>query len=228
MSAQICVIGSGYVGLTTAACFAHLGHHVVCTDIDAPRVDRLIAGECPILEQGLDNLLREGLAGGRLTLHHRQRGGGRRRVRLPLRADAPGRRRLRRPVLHRGGGRPDRPGARGRHRGHQQVDRPGRLHPRGRAGARSQRRARRLQPRVPPRGLGGARLPEPRPHRHRRRRPIRGRAGRRALPRHRRSADRHRPAVGRDDQVRRPTPSSPPRSASSTPSRPCARPWAPT
>jgi UDPglucose 6-dehydrogenase len=67
MTAKICVIGSGYVGLTTAACFAHLGHHVVCTDIDVPRVDRLNAGDCPILEQGLDNLLREGLAGGRLS-----------------------------------------------------------------------------------------------------------------------------------------------------------------
>ena len=68
MSAQrICVIGSGYVGLTTAACFSHIGHDVVCTDIDADRVRRLSAGECPILEQGLDNLLREGVAGERLT-----------------------------------------------------------------------------------------------------------------------------------------------------------------
>jgi UDPglucose 6-dehydrogenase len=62
----ICVVGSGYVGLTTAACFSHLGHTVVCTDIDEERVARLSAGECPILEQGLDNLLREGLNGGRL------------------------------------------------------------------------------------------------------------------------------------------------------------------
>jgi UDPglucose 6-dehydrogenase len=62
----ICVVGSGYVGLTTAACFAHLGHTVVCTDIDEERVARLSAGDCPILEQGLDNLLREGLSGGRL------------------------------------------------------------------------------------------------------------------------------------------------------------------
>ena len=66
MTSHICIIGSGYVGLTTAACFAHLGHSVVCTDIDAERVDRLNAGDCPILEQGLDNLLREGLSGGRL------------------------------------------------------------------------------------------------------------------------------------------------------------------
>lgn len=63
---SICVVGSGYVGLTTAACFAHLGHTVVCTDIDSDRITRLSAGECPILEQGLDNLLREGLSGGRL------------------------------------------------------------------------------------------------------------------------------------------------------------------
>jgi len=66
MGSKICVVGSGYVGLTTAACFAHIGHDVVCTDIVADRVERLNAGECPILEQGLDNLLREGLSGGRL------------------------------------------------------------------------------------------------------------------------------------------------------------------
>jgi UDPglucose 6-dehydrogenase len=66
MTSQICIVGSGYVGLTTAACFAHLGHAVVCTDIDEARVRRLQAGECPILEHGLDNLLREGLSGGRL------------------------------------------------------------------------------------------------------------------------------------------------------------------
>jgi UDPglucose 6-dehydrogenase len=62
----ICIVGSGYVGLTTAACFAHIGHTVVCTDIDAGRIERLSAGECPILEQGLENLLRDGMSGGRL------------------------------------------------------------------------------------------------------------------------------------------------------------------
>jgi UDPglucose 6-dehydrogenase len=66
VTSQICIVGSGYVGLTTAACFAHLGHQVVCTDIDADRVARLSGGECPILEQGLENLLSEGLSGGRL------------------------------------------------------------------------------------------------------------------------------------------------------------------
>jgi UDPglucose 6-dehydrogenase len=67
VSATICVIGSGYVGLTTAACLAHLGHQVVCTDVDEGRVALLEQGECPILETGLDNLLREGVAGGRLS-----------------------------------------------------------------------------------------------------------------------------------------------------------------
>ncbi|MEJ7845108.1 MAG: nucleotide sugar dehydrogenase, partial [Acidimicrobiales bacterium] len=66
MSARIAVIGSGYVGLTTAACFAHLGHTVVCTDIDEARIARLNDGEVPILEAGLDNLLHEGRLGGRL------------------------------------------------------------------------------------------------------------------------------------------------------------------
>ena len=42
-SARVCVIGSGYVGLTTAACMAHLGHDVVCSDVDADRVARLNA-----------------------------------------------------------------------------------------------------------------------------------------------------------------------------------------
>ena len=49
---HIAVVGAGYVGLTTASCFAHLGHDVVCADIDEERVARLNKGEVPILEQG--------------------------------------------------------------------------------------------------------------------------------------------------------------------------------
>src|SRR5262245_7149366 len=67
MPSRITVIGSGYVGLTTGACFSHLGHHVTCTDIDSDRVALLNRGEVPILEAGLDNLIREGLTGGRLN-----------------------------------------------------------------------------------------------------------------------------------------------------------------
>ncbi len=62
----IAVIGAGYVGLTTAACFAHLGHDVVCADINEERVARLRKGEVPILEAGLPELLAEGLASRRL------------------------------------------------------------------------------------------------------------------------------------------------------------------
>jgi UDPglucose 6-dehydrogenase len=67
MSNKITVIGAGYVGLTTAVCFAHLGHEVTCCDIDPSRIDALNSGHVPILEAGLDNLLREGLTGGRLS-----------------------------------------------------------------------------------------------------------------------------------------------------------------
>jgi UDPglucose 6-dehydrogenase len=64
--AQIAVIGAGYVGLTTAACFAHLGHDVTCADIDEKRVDMLRRGEVPIVEAGLDTMVREGIEGDRL------------------------------------------------------------------------------------------------------------------------------------------------------------------
>jgi UDPglucose 6-dehydrogenase len=63
---KIAVIGTGYVGLTTGACFAHVGHEVVCADVDVDKVARLSRGEIPILEAGLDNLVREGIDGGRL------------------------------------------------------------------------------------------------------------------------------------------------------------------
>jgi len=64
---KIAVIGTGYVGLTTGACFAHLGHEVICADIDVDKVNRLNRGEIPILEPGLDRVVEEGRASGRLT-----------------------------------------------------------------------------------------------------------------------------------------------------------------
>ena len=64
--AQVAVIGAGYVGLTTAAGFSHLRHDVVCADIDVERVEMLQRGEVPIVEAGLERLVREGLEGGRL------------------------------------------------------------------------------------------------------------------------------------------------------------------
>ena len=62
----IAVIGAGYVGIPTAACFAHLGHHVVCADVDEDRVRLLNKGELPILEEGLPALVAEGIDAGRL------------------------------------------------------------------------------------------------------------------------------------------------------------------
>ncbi|HUG16019.1 MAG TPA: UDP-glucose/GDP-mannose dehydrogenase family protein, partial [Thermomicrobiales bacterium] len=64
--ARISVIGSGYVGLVYSAAFADLGNDVVGVDIDAEKVCRLQAGECPIYEPGLPELIERNLAAGRL------------------------------------------------------------------------------------------------------------------------------------------------------------------
>lgn len=63
---QVAVIGTGYVGLTTGACLAHLGHDVVCADIDEAKIELLRSGRIPIFEQGLEALVGEGLAARRL------------------------------------------------------------------------------------------------------------------------------------------------------------------
>jgi UDPglucose 6-dehydrogenase len=67
MSFQVAVIGTGYVGLTTGACLAHLGHTVVCADIDADKIAKLRDGIIPIVELGLAELVAEGMASGRLS-----------------------------------------------------------------------------------------------------------------------------------------------------------------
>jgi UDPglucose 6-dehydrogenase len=63
---RIAVIGTGYVGLTTGACLASLGHHVVCADLDARKIAKLRDGVVAILEPGLGELVAEGIAAGRL------------------------------------------------------------------------------------------------------------------------------------------------------------------
>ena len=67
---RIAVIGSGYVGLTSGACLASLGHQVVCGDVDADKVALLSRGEVPILEPGLPEMVAKGLASGNLTFVH--------------------------------------------------------------------------------------------------------------------------------------------------------------
>ncbi|GHE20442.1 UDP-glucose dehydrogenase family protein [Halomonas urumqiensis] len=64
---RITIFGSGYVGLVTGACLADVGHDVVCADVDEQKVARLQAGDVPIFEPGLENLVRQNQKAGRLT-----------------------------------------------------------------------------------------------------------------------------------------------------------------
>ena len=63
---RIAMIGSGYVGLVSGACFAQFGHDVVCVDKDAAKIERLRKGEIPIYEPGLDRLVADNMRAGRL------------------------------------------------------------------------------------------------------------------------------------------------------------------
>src|SRR5918992_1541412 len=64
---RIAVIGTGYVGLVSGACFADFGHHVTCVDLSEERVAMLRRGEIPIFEPGLSELVKSNLREGRLT-----------------------------------------------------------------------------------------------------------------------------------------------------------------
>ncbi len=66
MVKRIAVIGTGYVGLVSGACFAYLGHKVVGLDIDREKVERLKRGEVPIYEPGLDRILSKALKDGNI------------------------------------------------------------------------------------------------------------------------------------------------------------------
>src|SRR5438128_1741932 len=63
---RIAVIGTGYVGLVTGACLSHLDHQVTGIDLDQVKIDMLQAGRIPIYEPGLDTLVAEQVAAGRL------------------------------------------------------------------------------------------------------------------------------------------------------------------
>jgi UDPglucose 6-dehydrogenase len=64
---KVAVVGSGYVGLVTGACFSETGNDVVCVDIDARKIERLRANDIPIYEPGLEEMVRRNQAEGRLS-----------------------------------------------------------------------------------------------------------------------------------------------------------------
>ena len=63
---RVTIFGTGYVGLVTGTCLAEVGHHVVCVDIDAAKIEGLRNGVIPIYEPGLEPMVKANFAEGRL------------------------------------------------------------------------------------------------------------------------------------------------------------------
>src|SRR5574339_457428 len=68
---KICMIGTGYVGLVSGACFADFGHSVTCVDIDETRIEGLGRGEIPIYEPGLKDVVTRNVESERLAFTNR-------------------------------------------------------------------------------------------------------------------------------------------------------------
>lgn len=64
---RVCVIGTGYVGLVTGVCLAHIGHDVICVDNNEEKVKLMKSGQSPIYEPGLSELMKSNMDSGRLT-----------------------------------------------------------------------------------------------------------------------------------------------------------------
>ena len=63
---RVCVIGTGYVGLVTGVCLAQIGHDVICIDSNEAKVQQMKAGQSPIYEPGLSELMTSNMQAGRL------------------------------------------------------------------------------------------------------------------------------------------------------------------
>jgi UDPglucose 6-dehydrogenase len=63
---NICIVGTGYVGLVTGTCLSELGHNVICIDIDQEKINKLKSGQVPIYEPGLEAMVHKHLESGRL------------------------------------------------------------------------------------------------------------------------------------------------------------------
>ncbi|MDX2215140.1 MAG: UDP-glucose/GDP-mannose dehydrogenase family protein [Oculatellaceae cyanobacterium bins.114] len=63
---RVCVIGTGYVGLVTGVCLAHIGHHVICVDNNEEKVKLMQSGQSPIFEPGLSELMQASIQAGRI------------------------------------------------------------------------------------------------------------------------------------------------------------------
>ena len=206
---DLSIIGSGYVGLVTGACFADVGHNVICVDNDPRKVESLQQGKVPIYEPGLEDIVHRNVSAQAAALHRQHQGRRRQRAgRLHRRADAAGCRRQRRPELHRKSRARDRRRAHELPRDRRQEHRAGEDRREGRgidqALQQTWRRVRRReQSGIPARRLRGGRFDEARSHRDRRAKRARDRLDEESLRAVHGADPRHRHQQRRVDQARR-------------------------